>query len=383
MAWTGDPAMCNASLTHLAVDAGHRRRDAGRTLCEHAVLTCGYIITETLPKPCRRLWSHTARRIHGPGTAARARLRPGHREGTKAMKRRNRWLALTGATAALVAAQVGLQLAMAGPAAAVTGIEKVTGEVSAVDSQQTHTSEAFCPAGKFVIGGGGWAFAVAADDSEKVTLVQMRPQHSTNGGRDSYVVTGSETTAAMTGDWWVQAYAICASSSGLSGYTVVSTNNGVTSSPSEMATAAGCGGKRAIGGGARITNPGRDVSLQTVRASGSGDIVRAAAHEDVQGYSGNWTVDAYAICVNAPSGYEVVTTESTARHSEAEKSAFAQCPAGKRVHGAGAATNSVAGVSLQVVYPYNDLDEVQAFAVESSPVSQDWDFIVAQAICAF
>ncbi|GAA0928083.1 GNAT family N-acetyltransferase [Virgisporangium aurantiacum] len=36
VAWTVDPARRNASLTHLAVDAGHRRRDAGRTLCEHA-----------------------------------------------------------------------------------------------------------------------------------------------------------------------------------------------------------------------------------------------------------------------------------------------------------------------------------------------------------
>jgi len=47
--------------------------------------------------------------------------------------------------------------------------------------------------------------AVAASDSAKVTLVEMRPEHSTGNGRDAYVVTGSETTAAMTGDWWVQA----------------------------------------------------------------------------------------------------------------------------------------------------------------------------------
>jgi hypothetical protein len=301
------------------------------------------------------------------------------------MNRMKGWFTLAGAAAMLVAAQVGMQLATGGPAAAVTGVEKVTGDVSAVDSQQTHTSRAVCPTGKFVIGGGGWAFSVAANDSAKVTLVEMRPEHSTNGGRDAYVVTGSETTAAMTGDWWVQAYAICASPSGLSGYELRSTTNGVVSSPAELATAAGCSttGKRVLGGGARITNPGRDVALQTVRASGPGDIFRASAHEDATGYSDNWTVDAYAICVNTPSGYQVVMTPSALGDSESEKSAFAQCPAGKRVHGAGAATSNVAGVSLQVVYPYNGLDEVQAFAVENTPVSQDWDFIVAQAICAF
>jgi hypothetical protein len=297
----------------------------------------------------------------------------------------DRWFALAGAAAMVVAANVGIQLAGAGPAAAVTGIEKVDSPVSPTDSQQTHTARAQCPAGKWVIGGGGWAFAVAAADSAKVTLVELRPEHRTDGTRDSFVATGSETTAAMTGNWWVQAYAICASPSGLSGYDVVATSNGVTSSPLKLEARAECdGGRRAIGGGARITNPGRDVALQVARASGTGDIFRASAHEDADGYSGNWTVNAYAVCVNQPAGYQVVMTESAESDSEPEKIAFARCPAGKRVHGAGAAITDTApgGVSLQVVYPFNALDQVEAFAVENTPVSQDWDFIVGQAICA-
>jgi len=36
VAWTVDPARRNASLTHLAVDAAHRRQKTGRALCEHA-----------------------------------------------------------------------------------------------------------------------------------------------------------------------------------------------------------------------------------------------------------------------------------------------------------------------------------------------------------
>ncbi|MDW5323690.1 hypothetical protein [Plantactinospora sp. KLBMP9567] len=300
------------------------------------------------------------------------------------MTRTNRWFALAGAAAMVVAAQVGIQLAGSGPAAAVTGIEKVTSPLSAIDSQQTHTARAQCPAGKWVIGGGGWAFAVAAADSAKVTLVQLFPEHRTDGTRDSYVVTGSETTAAMTGDWWVQAYAICASPSGLSGYGVVGTQNSATSSPVELEARAVCGTRRALGGGARIVNPGRDVALQVSRASASGDIFRATAHEDADGYAGNWTVDAYAVCVNQPAGYQVVTTASAQSDSESEKIAFAHCPSGTRVHGAGAAISDTApgGVSLQVVYPANALDDVEAFAVENTPVSQDWDFIVSQAICA-
>jgi hypothetical protein len=300
------------------------------------------------------------------------------------MNRRNRWFALAGTAALILAAQAGVQLAAAGPAAAVTGIEKVTSPLSPVDSQQTHTARAECPAGKWVVGGGGWAFAVAAADSAKVTLIQLRPDHRTDGSRDSYVASGSETTTAMTGDWWVQAYAICAAPSGLSGYTVATAHTPVTSSPPSAEAQAVCGTKRAIGGGARIVNPGREVGLLISRASGTGDIFRAGAHEDANGYSGNWGVDAYAVCVNPPAGYQVVTTASTASDSEAEKIAFANCPAGKRVHGAGAAITNTApgGVSLQVVYPSSSLGQVEAFAVENTPVSQDWDFIVAQAICA-
>lgn len=301
------------------------------------------------------------------------------------MNRTSRWFALAGAAAMVLAAQVGIQLAGAAPAAAVSGIEKVTSPLSPIDSQPTHTARAECPVGKWVTGGGGWAFSVAAADSAKVTLVQLRPDHRTDGTRDSFVVTGSETTASMTGDWWVQAYAICASPSGLSGYGLVATHNSPTSSPVKVEARAACAtGKRALGGGARIVSPGRDVALQVARASATGDIFRATAHEDANGYSGNWTLDAYAVCVNQPAGYQVVTTASTQSDSEAEKIAFARCPAGKRVHGAGAAITDTApgGVSLQVVYPSNALDEVEAFAVENTPVSQDWDFIVAQAICA-
>src|SRR5690242_6924439 len=105
------------------------------------------------------------------------------------MNRMNRWFTLAGAAAVVAAAQFGVQLASAGPAAAaVTDVEKVTSDLSRIDSQQTHTARAECPTGKWVVGGGGWAFSVAAADSAKVTLVQLRPEHQTNGTRDAYVV---------------------------------------------------------------------------------------------------------------------------------------------------------------------------------------------------
>ncbi|GIG88590.1 hypothetical protein [Plantactinospora endophytica] len=299
------------------------------------------------------------------------------------MKRRNRWFGLAGAAVTVVAAQAGIQLVDTAPAAAVTGIER-TSELSATDSRTARTVRAFCPVGTWVIGGGGWAFAVAAADSAKVALVQLVPEHRTDGTRDSFLVTGTETTTAMTGNWWLEAYAICASPSGLAGYQVVGTQNQATSSPVEAAASAGCGTRRALGGGAEIVNSGGQVALHVARASASGDIFRGAAHEDADGYSGNWTVNAYAVCVNTPAGYTVVTEPSAQSDSEAEKFALANCPSGTRVHGAGAAISDTApgGVALQVAYPSSLLGYVQAFAVENTPVGQDWDFIVAQAICA-
>ena len=52
--------------------------------------------------------------------------------------------------------------------------------------------------------------------------------------------------------------------------------------------------------------------------------------------------------------------------------------------GSGAAISNVApgNATLQRIYPYNALDQVQAKAVENVPTDQSWDFIVAQAICA-
>jgi hypothetical protein len=89
--------------------------------------------------------------------------------------------------------------------------------------------------------------------------------------------------------------------------------------------------------------------------------------------------------VNPPPGYELVYGQSEQRASESEKSATAVCPGSKVVHGAGAAITNVApgSVSLRVVYPSYDPKRVVAVAVENTPTSQNWDFIVAQAICAF
>jgi hypothetical protein len=147
----------------------------------------------------------------------------------------------------MVAAQAAIQLVGAAPASAVAGLERMSA-LSPTDSASTKTVTAFCPAGKVVTGGGGWAFAVAAADEVKVNLTQLRPVHSTTS-RDGYQVTGWETTPAMTGSWWLEAYAICAGA--VPGYQLVTATTSA-SSQARQAAAAVCPTKQA---GARLGRP--------------------------------------------------------------------------------------------------------------------------------
>jgi hypothetical protein len=55
------------------------------------------------------------------------------------------------------------------------GIERVTGQLSPADSQPSKTVQATSPAGRWVIGGGGWALPNAFADATEVGLTALRP----------------------------------------------------------------------------------------------------------------------------------------------------------------------------------------------------------------
>lgn len=297
-----------------------------------------------------------------------------------AHRKSTRWVALAGAVIMMTATMVAVHAAAAAPASAVPDLHKEVA-TSATNSVHSKSVRAWCPTGERIAGGGGWVFAEDADDSAKVTLTQLQPVDAT---RDYYEVRGQETTPTMITDWWVEAYAICAPDRSLPGHHIVSSETVMSSKPVQVAAAGCLSGQVVLGTGGRVT-AGDQVALQVARASASGDIARVQGHADADGYAEPWSVVAYAVCVNRPAGYEVVTGISDSRASEDEKSAFVTCPANKRVHSAGAAiTDTAPGhVSLQQVYPNNGLRRVDAFAVENTPLSQNWDFIVVRAICAY
>jgi hypothetical protein len=275
------------------------------------------------------------------------------------------------------------------PAARLTGVHLVKSKVSARNSNAVKQQVAFCPAGQRVIGGGGWVHEFGS--SHNPALTELRPFHFyRKGNRDAYRATAAETTRGTRNSWTVQAYAICADAGSLAHWQIYSADSALSSSPAH-ATAKACPrGQRVLGTGASIENqfthdPNGQVVLQVARSSQTGDIVRAQAHEDVDGYPYRWRVKGYAICATPPRGYVIPTFgRSPASHSETVKVAVSRCPAGKVLLSSGAAVSNVApaNVSLQGIYPSVAGRQTQAIAVENTPTSANWDFMVANAVCA-
>lgn len=271
------------------------------------------------------------------------------------------------------------QIGSAVPASAATTVTPVAA-VSITNSAAFKTAEAFCPQGLHVVGGGGWVQETGATTG-KLALTRLRPVHAQNG-RDSYLATGAETTPGISGNWFVRAYAMCTSA--LPGLKIVASLPTALSSAAAQATAAVCpAGTRALGSGASISTLAGQAVLQVARPSGTGDITRALAHEDVDGYSGSWSVTAYAVCANPPAGYEVKFVESPERLSEFDKVAIAQCPANKKLVSSGAALTDIApaNVSLSGIFPWAAGRQTQALAMENTKTNANWDSVLASAVC--
>lgn len=299
--------------------------------------------------------------------------RPPRREETLRSTTKRRYPALIAGMLLMLGAHV---LTGTPQAAAMPNLQKVTSPVSPTNSVSPKTASAVCPAGTKVIGGGGWVFAIAAADERKVVLTRLEPRTTTS--QSSYIVTGQEVAPGMSGNWWVQAYALCASTP--AGYEIVSAST-VPSSTGTQQTAAICtGNKRVFGTGARIDNPGGQVTLQLTRSDIPRGIGRVTAKEDANGYSGTWNVTAFAVCANDQSGF-TIKSNGTPTNSDATKIASVTCPTGTFVHSTAVASSGTPpglnttppGVAVQVLYPFNNLRSAQVFAVETTPTSVNWD----------
>lgn len=181
--------------------------------------------------------------------------------------------------------------------------------------------------------------------------------------------------STITGN--VVAWVICADP--LPGYHIVHNITAPSSADVQTAEARCPSGRRALASGAEILAPTtpHGVGLQVGRASGAGDLTRAQAHEQPQGYPYAWQLVASAICTDTPAGYQVRYSEPEERASEVTKRAVADCPEHTVLIGAGAAVSNVApgNVALYsirpnyLILPYSgDLASwVSAEAAETTP----------------
>jgi hypothetical protein len=268
----------------------------------------------------------------------------------------------------------------ASASANVSGWQKVKA-VSAIDSSSSKTAQAFCPEGKRVVGGGGGLVWDLQHHTRDVVLTGTYPVR-TLSGRDSWVVSAHEDQGGTADTWWVDAYAICVDP--IAGMHTKITG-GTYGSASWQRPEAHCDpGERVLGSGGYVQDTGGQVGIQVARASTLATFSYFMAHEDADGYAGNWGLLAYAVCAPAPAGYEIVQTASPESLSEAEKSAEATCSAGKEPLGGGGALGfSAPGNAMltRTILPDYD-DTVLAVADENVSTAANWDFIVAQAICA-
>ena len=285
------------------------------------------------------------------------------------------------ATLVAATALVGMSIAAAPSALAVNGILDVTVDTSTWDHEPalTKTKRATCPTGTRILGGGG---GLLTNEADGIVITQMQPVRPLTG-LDFFEVTAYEPTASIR-DWRIRATAICAPA--LANMSMAFGNSTLSSNSTHLATAVCPTGRKVVGSGGTIYNANGNAGLQVVRASSDGTRVYAQGHESAAGYSGQWYVFAWAVCATAPVGYQIVTANSPQDDSETTKNAAVDCPGSKTLLGAGAAVSFAApgAVALQHMHAYSGPTSgtVQAYAAENASTTTDWDFIVAQGICA-
>ena len=237
-----------------------------------------------------------------------------------------------------------------------------------------------CPEGTRIIGGGGGMIGNQVGDG--LVITQMQPIDPITGV-DRFTVTVNDPSGTVD-DWGVRATAICAPA--LPNMSIEFGLTSLSSAPTQLATATCPPGRKVVGSGGTVYNANGHAGLQVMRASTDGARVYAQAHEEPGGYSGSWYVFAWAVCASAPSGYQIVMGQSPQSDSESTKSAVAECPGSKTLLGAGAATSFSAPAEVALhfahAYSYSTSGTTQAYAAENDWTLADWDFIVAQAICA-
>jgi hypothetical protein len=289
-----------------------------------------------------------------------------------------RGTALVAALVLIAGALIAVQLAAAKPAAAVPGLIRIQGDVSATDPAPAKTVRANCPAGLRVVGGGGWAFNTTRVDEAKVALTALVPVHPATGV-DYYEVSGQAVNRSTNSNWWLQAWALCANP--IDGLSIQPVTSGAKAADVQAICPAG---QAPIGGGGRVNTPAGHVSLQGVSANGARVVTWAAP--DTAAYTGTWTLTSYAICARPLAGANDVQAKSTGAADAPVKAVtnFSGCAPGTRVHGVfgGIERPTRPGLVLSKFFPEGSLNSVGIGASDTQSPVTDWRPVVALSHCA-
>jgi hypothetical protein len=235
---------------------------------------------------------------------------------------RRRVLTRIGLVGACLVATVGVQALGASPANALAGLTRVVS--TSASNSVNKTQSATCPAGKVVVGGGGYVTGGVG----QVGIERSVPLSTGT----AYSVTAREDGSGYAANWTVTAIAFCAPA--IVGLTYVSATTAPSSLASRTVSSFCASGRSVIGTGAIISDGAGEVILDGVQPAADLKSVTASAYEDDSGYAGSWSLTAVAVCAAAPTGLQRVVATSTST-STSPRSATATCPAGKSAQGAG------------------------------------------------
>jgi hypothetical protein len=139
-------------------------------------------------------------------------------------------------------------------------------------------------------------------------------------------------------------------------------------------------GTKIVGGGADVLGGGHSVRIAGINPAPllpNPHSLWATAHEDALGYSGSWSLRAWAICAPGLTGWQVVLADSTGP-TNSYAFATAVCPAGKKVIGAGGRSAGKPSVVLDSINIAADLSGV---TVEVVAINGATPIAHAYAIC--
>jgi len=288
----------------------------------------------------------------------------------RAARCRRAFAAAAGALALI--ATVAVQAAGASPAAATTipvGSVQVV-NVTAGGTGPSKTLSASCPADKPRVLGGGFTTT-----GTHIVVSELRPV--AGNPVDSYRVTAGFDEVGTSGSWNLLVYAYC--SNVAPGWQLISKTTASTSNPFNQAVQDCPGGKSVTGSGGQINGGAGQVELVTQGLGVS--RMSAGGLEDITGFSGSWSVTAYAVCVTANPLDVRVVQSVTASDTTVTKSATATCPSGTRATGS-AIWSNVPGNAINL--RPNNITPVTVTGTarnDSGNLSATWD-LTTYVFCA-